>query len=143
MRATGSTCRTPEGSTKRATGESKMKTYTTHLSDGKKHRVTVPEDEPRPRSIYEAGRAAMRRMSPADEGIAAARRDAAPPADLADEMQTWETENIMAVLENRVDLKRIMRKELIARGVGPLGKWVGFAKAEEQWVGAYGTGVQI
>ena len=102
-----------------------MKTYTTHLSDGKKHRVTVP------------GR------TPADLGMEAARHDAAPPADLADEMQTWETENIMAVLESRVDLKRIMRKELIARGVGPLGKWVGFAKAEEQWVGAYGTGVLI
>ena len=28
-----------------------MKTYTTYLSDGEKHRVTVPEDEPRPRPI--------------------------------------------------------------------------------------------
>ena len=32
-----------------------MKTYTTHLSDGKKHRVTVPEYNPQAEA-YEAGR---------------------------------------------------------------------------------------
>jgi len=79
---------------------------------------------------------AKRYMSPADEGIAAARRDAGldPEKEIKHELQTWNTDLLVTMEQYTHGAGRDMiRAELAARGVDRMGRWVGFPEARKCW----------
>ena len=46
-------------------------------------------------------------------------------------IQTAETKVLAAIARGEIDLNRIAREELAARGLGIHGEWVGFQKARQ------------
>lgn len=48
-------------------------------------------------------------------------------------MQTWPVEVLMAAANGRIDLNEVARAELVCRGLGKDGRWVGFPRAAARW----------
>ena len=48
---------------------------------------------------------------------------------LAEQLQTLDTDLIVAVLAGQIDLQRLLREQLVNRGLDQAGKWVGFDAA--------------
>ena len=77
--------------------------------------------------------------SPADQGIQAAREEAADAAieqRAAEQIQLWDTDLILAALgtaSRDTFMGRILRGEMISRGFGAAGLWIGHDAAREFW----------
>ena len=51
----------------------------------------------------------------------------------AEEIQTWDSAVLMAIVQGKIDIKAIARKELSQRGIDKDGIWVGFQRAKTEW----------
>lgn len=51
--------------------------------------------------------------------------------DMADALQTFDTRFLLAIIHGTVDPVRVSKRLLADRGLGPDGRWVGFAAAYE------------
>jgi hypothetical protein len=57
-------------------------------------------------------------------------KDATNPAHV---FSTAETELLLRIKREKIDIDALLRRELTARGIDENGAWIGFAAAKQHW----------
>jgi len=68
-------------------------------------------------------------LTPADEGFAAAKFEHLK----FDDFCTTDNAVLLGIVNGEIDPVQMAKNELVNRGLGEYGEWIGFAKANKTW----------